>query len=175
MCNFAYAKCTPEFHGIVLLAGCMWPEKGQLSGGPFFSITTINLYFQIEPFCSIHLNKVLLNSADLCETLLTWTRNKLTIGWVLGAGKYSPCIFFLGKLLLFYIIFCIKNKTTCLPGILPHGKFSFSWWIKSSLKTHNISLHYSGLGWNWRKAFLSPFLLKSSLCPGLDNATFPIF
>ena len=66
MCNFAYAKCTPEFHSNALLAGGTRQEKGQLADGPFFSTTTINFYFQMQPLCSIHLNDVMLNSADLC-------------------------------------------------------------------------------------------------------------
>lgn len=145
--NFMASRCSQD----------MWQRKGQLSGGPFFSITTINFYFQIQPFCSIHPIDVLLNFADLCETLLTWTCNKLTIGWVMGSGRYSLCIFFLGKL-LFYLLFCIKNKNTCLHVILPHGKFLFSWWNKV---VPEDTEYLSTLFWTWLKL---EKIISSTIC-----------
>lgn len=70
----------------------------------------------------------LLNFSVSCETLLTWTCNKLTTEWGKGL-EGTLCILFLGSLLLlFFTAFCIKNKNICLPGILPHGKLCFSWW-----------------------------------------------
>lgn len=109
MCNFAYAKYTPEFHSISFLAGCVWQKKGKPSAGPFFGTATINLHFQTQAFCSIYPNDMLLNLADLCET------THLNMQQI-HHRKNSRCwevvfvYFFLGNLALFYIAFCIKNK-----------------------------------------------------------------
>lgn len=64
-----------------------------------------------------------------------------------GCWKVFSVYFFLGKL-LFYTTFCIKNKNICLPGILSHEKFSFSWWNK--VVTEDTQYLFT-LFWTWMK------------------------